>query len=321
MNSYKERVFKQLPLILQAALCCFLWATAIPVLKISYRLLEIQADDIFNRLVLAGIRFFIAGILIGIFIYLKEKKITFVRGSQWKTVLIFGLLNTTLQYLFFYNGVGNTGAIKGVLIDTSKPLMVVILAHFLTKDDRITKNKILGLILGFIGILLSNIEGISKGGLDFNMTFRGEGFLLLSSFANAVAVIYGKKAMKEIPSLRLNMHQMTIGAIVLFVIGMFGANGYHLEFEPASIMLLLYSSLLSAVAFVVWYSLIHKYSASSVTIFIFLIPVFGSIISSVVFPDEFLTWTILGSLVLMSLGIFLVNKAPGTVKSPVGGAE
>lgn len=152
------------------------------------------------------------------------------------TVLIFGLLNTTLQYLFFYNGVGNTGAIKGVLLDTSKPLLVVILAHFLTKDDLITKNKIIGLCLGFIGLLVANIEGIANGGLDFHVTLRGEGFLLFASLANALAVMYGKKAMKEIPSLILNMHQMIIGALLLLSIGLLGAGGYHLEFTLPTIL-------------------------------------------------------------------------------------
>jgi drug/metabolite transporter (DMT)-like permease len=145
MTSKKNRLIQALPLILQASLCCLLWATAIPTLKVSYKLLNIESSDIYNRLVLAGMRFLIAGILITLFILIKEKKVTLVTGKQWFTVIIFGLLNTTIQYLFFYNGVGNTGAIKGVLIDTSKPLMVVILAHFLTRDDRISSNKIIGL--------------------------------------------------------------------------------------------------------------------------------------------------------------------------------
>lgn len=308
MTDTKSTLTQKIPLIIQASLCCLLWATAIPTLKISYSLLALDPSDLFNRLVLAGLRFLIAAILIAIFTYLKEKRVTLVTKSQWVTVTIFGLLNTTLQYLFFYNGVGQTGAIKGVIIDTSKPMIVVILAHFLIKDDKISRNKIIGLCLGFLGIIIANLEGISGGGLDFEMTFTGEGFLLLASVAYALAVIYGKKAMKVIPSLKLNMHQMFIGALFLLIIGLIGADGFHLNFNIASFALLIYSSILSAVAFVLWYQLIHKYGASSVTIFVFLIPIFGAFISATLFPEESLTWNLLISLILMCLSIFLVNN-------------
>ncbi len=114
----------KIQMILQAALCCFLWGgTSIPVLKTSYRLLEIPSDDIYNRLVLAGIRFLIAGLLILIVIKVREGQVVFVKGKAWMTVLIFGLLNTTMQYLFFYVGVGNTGgAIKQSLLMHPNPL-------------------------------------------------------------------------------------------------------------------------------------------------------------------------------------------------------
>ncbi len=301
---------KQISFILRAALCCFLWGTAIPTLKVSYRLLDIPSDDLFNRLVLAGIRFLLAGLLIGAYIYIKDRRIPIAKGKQWKMVALFGLLNTTLQYMFFYTGVGNTGAIKGVLIDTSKPLIVVILAHLLTKDDKINRQKILGLIIGFVGILVANLQAAVGGGLNMSMSLMGEGSLIVASLAYALAVIYGKRVLKEIPSLMLNMHQMIIGSLILLCVGLIGAGGYHLQFNTQALVLLIYSGFLSAIAFVVWYQLIDTYSASSVTVYIFLIPVFGSIISSIVFPEEHLTWNVLVSLVLMSVSIYLVNRQP-----------
>lgn len=301
---------KQISFILRAALCCFLWGTAIPTLKISYELLDIPAGDVFNRLVLAGMRFMLAGILIGMYIYVKERRIPMAQGSQWKKLALFGLLNTTLQYMFFYTGVGNTGAIKGVLIDTSKPLIVAILAHLLTKDDKMNQYKVAGLVIGFIGILVANLQAAVDGGLNMNVSLMGEGSLLIASVAYALAVIYGKHVLKEIPSLMLNMYQMLIGALILLGIGLVGAGGYHLEFTGFAVVLLIYSGFLSAIAFVVWYQLIDTYSASSVTVYIFLIPVFGSMISSVIFPEENMTWNVLLSLILMTASIYLVNRQP-----------
>ncbi len=298
----------KLKLVLLAAVCCLLWGTAIPTLKTLYTQMAIPSTDMYSKLVLAGIRFLMAGTLIGVFVLMRDKRIMVLKGKQWRDALIFGLLNTTLQYMFFYVGVGNTGAIKGVLIDTSKPMMVVVMAHLFIKDDRITRNKILGLLVGTIGIIVANIDKISTGGIEASLSFTGEGFLIISSLAYSAAVIFGKHVMKVIPSTILNMYQMILGAIILLVMGLIGTGGYHLHFTPLAVILLVYSAFLSAIAFVLWYSLINQYSASSVSVYAFLVPVFGSIFSSILFPEEHLSLLVLASLVLMSIGIWLVNR-------------
>lgn len=298
---------KNLSLTLQAALSCLLWATAIPTLKISYQLLEIPSGDIFNRLVLAGIRFLLAGLLIGAFLAVGKKETFSVDRSLWPGIAVFGLLNTTVQYMFFYVGVANTGAIQGVMLDMMKPLFVALLAHFLTRDDRMSREKAAGIGIGFGGILLANLDSVAGGGLAIRASAMGEGALVLSSLANAAAVMYGKRLMSSISTVKLNMYQFIIGALLLLGMGLAGAGGFHLRFNGAALALLVYSAILSAVAFVVWYGLIYKYSASSVTVHLFLIPVFGSIISSLLFVEEHLTWYVLASLVLIAAGIMMVN--------------
>ncbi|NDL67546.1 DMT family transporter [Anaerotalea alkaliphila] len=317
---------KNLNLILQAGFCALLWATAIPTLKFTYAALQMPADDFFNRMVLAGMRFFLSGVLLVLFHMYKTRKAPRVDKSLLRQILLFGILNTTLQYLFFYMGTANTGAIKAVLLDTSKPLFVVVLAHYFTKGDRLSWNKVLGLALGFAGILVANLEGIGAGGLSLSSTWIGEGSLIASSLANAVAVIYGKHLMGRVSSVVMNMYQFLLGALLLLVIGLAGAGGFHLQMTGPAVLLLTYSALLSAVAFVVWYKLIHTYGASRVAIYVFLIPVFGSILSSLLFPEENLTAHILLSLLLVSAGVVLVNKPPkkghekGTSPVPEGQA-
>lgn len=298
--------------ILLASLCCLLWGTAIPVLKISYQELNIDSMDLFSKILIAGIRFSISGVILFSYYLLKVKKIPKFNKESFLPILYFGLLNTTLQYIFFYMGVANTGAIEGVLLDTSKPLIVVILAHFLLRNDSISSWKIVGLIVGFLGIIIANISNVNN--LSIELSFMGEGMLFASSFVNALAVIYGKKIMSKINYLVLNTYQFMFGAIILLVIGIIGAKGYHLEFTTKAMVLLVYSGFLSAVAFAVWYKLIDMYTASSVTIYIFLVPVFGSIISSIVFIEETFKINTVISLILVSIGIIFVNMENGNKK-------
>ncbi len=297
----------KIKLVLIASFCCLLWATAIPTLKISYSLLEIGSEDIFSRLMLAGMRFFLAGVLILFYVIIKDRKQIFVSRKYVPHILLFGIVNTSLQYLFFYTGVANTSAVESVLLEMLKPVFVVVLAHFLTKDDKMNLKKMLGIVLGFMGIFIANLEGMYSGA-GFQITFWGEGALVLASVMNAIAVFYGRHLLKKMSSLTLNMYQFICGSLFLFVTGLIGVGSYDLKFSTNAILLLIYSAFLSAVAFVLWYSLLGKYKASSVTVHLFLIPVFGTMISTTIFPEENLTGYVLLSLLLVSSGIFIVNK-------------
>lgn len=301
----KDRV----KVILLAVLCCLLWGTAFPVLKISYGELGLASDDVFSKMVFAGLRFMLSGLMVFIYYRIRFKKAPPLHTSSIMPFLIFGILNTTLQYFFFYTGVANTTAIKGVLLDTSKPLFVVLFAHFLYSNDRINLNKALGLILGFTGIIIVNMNKMGSGGLSLNMSLYGEGYLVFASVASAAAVVYGKGLSKRFDPTVMNCYQFIFGSFILLMVGLFGTGGFHLKFNTAAALLLLYSAAVSATAFVIWYNLLKHHKATSVTIFSFLIPIFGTIISSIVLPNEVLSINVLISLVLSATGIYLVNKS------------
>ncbi|PKM93973.1 MAG: EamA/RhaT family transporter [Firmicutes bacterium HGW-Firmicutes-1] len=294
--------------VILAVICCLLWGTAFPILKISYQELGLQPNDIFSKMVFAGLRFLLAGMIVFIYYFIKNKKIPEMNKRSIMPFIIFGLLNTTIQYFFFYTGVANTTAIKGVLLDTSKPLIVVIIAHFIYKNDRINLNKALGIILGFTGIILVNMSKIGGGGLALNFSVYGEGFLIISSIASAFAVIYGKKISKIYDPTVMNCYQFLFGSVVLLGVGLIAKGGFHLKFNALALVLLIFSALVSAIAFVIWYNLLKHNKATTVTIYIFLIPIFGTMISSIVLPNEILNINIIISLVLSATGIYLVNK-------------
>lgn len=301
--------------VLLAVLCCLLWGTAFPVLKISYAELGLASDDVFSKMVFAGMRFMLSGVLVFIYYCIRHKKVPPIKTSSIVPFLIFGILNTTLQYFFFYTGVANTTAIKGVLLDTSKPLFVVILAHILYNNDRINLHKALGLTLGFIGIIIVNMNKLGSGGLSLSFSLFGEGFLVFASIASAAAVIYGKSLSKRFDPTVMNCYQFMMGSAILLAVGLYGTGGFHLRFNLAASLFLLYSAAVSATAFVIWFNLLKHNKATSVTIFLFLIPIFGTIISSIVLPNEELSINVLISLILSATGIYLVNKKSGNNES------
>ena len=95
-----------------AILCCLLWGSAFPSIKIGYRLFEIGSGDSMSQILFAGIRFFLAGILAIIFGSLLQKKVLFPKKDSWRMVCKLSIFQTVLQYFFFDMGLAHSSGVK-----------------------------------------------------------------------------------------------------------------------------------------------------------------------------------------------------------------
>lgn len=295
---------KQSVIALVATICGLLWGSAFPVLKISYAELNMATEDVFAKMVFAGTRFFLAGAFILIFYRARHRKKIFpeLKGFM-KHVLFMGIMGTTLQYFFFYNGLARTSGVTSSIMVGMGTFIVALMAHFYYPDDRLTRRKISGLVLGMMGV---GAVALMKGPLDFAMQWNGEGFLLIANTVASVAAIYGKELGKRMNILVMTGSQMCMGAAILLAGGLSGLQPGSIQWTGLGIVLLLYAALLSAIAFGLWYTLLVFNKAGEVSLFKFLIPLFGSLLSAIFLGESF---TLIHgfALILVVMGIWLVN--------------
>lgn len=291
-------------IILIALLCCILWGSAFPVLKTTYQELQLQPDDLAERILLAGVRFFQASLMLFILVGVLLKQNIRVAVKFIPHLILLGILQTTLQYIFFYTGLAHTSGMKGAILSSIGTFFVVILAHFFYTNDKLNWRKTIGLCFGFAGIILVN------WGKDFNLEFSllGEGFILLSGLVGAFGTILAKQLSKELHPFLVTAWQMFMGSSLLIILGLPGAQITQVTFTPKFFILLMYSSLLSATAFSLWYSLLKYSKAGVIAIYRFMIPVSGAILSVIFLPEDQFSLKIAGALGLVSLGIIVVNR-------------
>lgn len=287
-----------------ALFCSILWGSSFPVLKISYTEMEIAPNDLYAKIVLAGIRFFIASMLLFIFIKIFMPFSIKVENALLKKLLFLGILQTTLQYFFFYIGIANTSGMKGSILSSTETFFVVLLAHFFYDDDKINSKKVLGLIAGLIGIIIVNMN---KGMLDWSFTFGGEGFLIIFGLISALGTLFAKNLSKSSHPFLVTCWQMLLGSILLILIGLSGFKIDAIRFTTKAWILLIYSAFLSATAYSLWYSLLKYNKAGEITLYRFMIPISGAILSAVFIPAEKVTYNIFVGLMLVALGIIIVN--------------
>ena len=293
---------KPLVVTLLAVLCTILWGSAFPSVKVGYELFHIQNGTTGDKLVFAGMRFFMAGVVILLLLLLVCKKSLKVQRKYYKNIALLGILQTFLQYFFFYIALSNMSGSKGSIINATGTFFVVLLGHFILANEKLNLNKVVGCLLGFLGILLINLTGET----DFSFHMTAEGFMLLAALSFALGSIYSKMIVKDMDALILTGYQLVLGGILLLVVGFLkgGSIGY---LSVEGIFLFFYLVFISAVGFGVWTLLIKYNNVTKISIFNCLTPVFGTILSGVFLSEDILKLKNLLALLLVVIGIYLVN--------------
>lgn len=301
---YNSNLFtKKLNVVILAMLCMLLWGSAFPAVKIGYDLFDIGPDQTGSKIIFAGCRFFIAGFItmaiahFSIDIKKEREKIS------KRNIMTLGFIQTSLQYIFFYVGLSNTTGSKGAIITGMGTFITVILAHFLINNDKMNRKKVIGCIIGFIGIVIINYSSTDL----FQLSFFGEGFIFIAAIAFAVGAILSKEYTSRQNPILLTSYQMIFGGFLLITIGML-MGGRILTISVSAVCLLLYLAILSALAFTIWTLLIKYNPVGEISIYNALTPIFGTILSGVLLGDDVFNIKSIMALFCVSLGIFIVNS-------------
>ena len=81
-------------------------------------------------------------------------------------------------------GLARTSGVKSSIIEGSNTFIAILIACLVFKQEKLNLKKVLGCVIGFAGVVLVNI---TKDGIDMNMTFMGEGAILMSAVAYAIS--------------------------------------------------------------------------------------------------------------------------------------
>jgi drug/metabolite transporter (DMT)-like permease len=300
---------------LLALFCCALWGSSYPAIKSGYSLFAISAGDVPSKLVFAGWRFLLAGVLLLAYASASGRRIGGYSRRTLSHFAILGLVQTTLQYSFFYTGLAYTTGVKSSIMNATGTFFSVLLAHMIYHNDRLSFRKALGCLIGFAGVAIVNLGAGLDGLLQFDFTLLGEGFVVIAALLLAAGGIYGKRISHGIDPIVMTSYQLIIGGAAL-LIGGYGTGGELHGFTLTSTALLTYMVVLSSLSISIW-SLLLKYNrVSMISAFNFLVPVFGTVLSAMFLNESILAWRYGGALVLVCCGIWLVTKEPSVSRAP-----
>ncbi len=306
----KENFLERLPVVcILASFCCIMWGSASPSIKIGYELLHIEASDTPSIILFAGTRFLVAGILVILLGSILQKKFLLPQRSSLGPIAVLSLFQTTLQYIFFYVGLAHTTGVKGSIINGVNTFLTIIFAALLFRQEKLTVRKVAGCLLGFVGVILINLNG---AGIDMSVTLLGEGFILLTAAMSALSSGFIKIFSKKDNPVMLSGYQFVLGGVTLMIAG--AVTGGHVEFfasGASGILVFIWLAIISAVAYTIWGILIKHNPVSRVAIFGLVNPVSGAIMSSIFLGEKgSLNVNAWLALLFVCAGIVIVNYVP-----------
>ena len=294
-------------LILGCLVCCALWGSAFPCIKIGYGLFGIPAHDSASQLLFAGVRFTLAGALVIFGMSAAQRRPLVPKARDIKPILVLSLFQTIGQYFFFYLGLSRASAMSSSIIEASANFLAILFAALAFHTEKLDAPKVLGRVLGFAGVALVNLSG-SNG--TFGFTLDGEGFILASTVAGALSTCLIGLFSREHNGVLLAGWQFLVGGLILAIIGfLMGGTLSPAQIAPA-IALIMYMALISAVAYSLWSCLLAVNPVSRVSVFGFMNPVFGVILSALLLGEGAGTSpvTVAVALLLVCGGIIMVNN-------------
>lgn len=252
----------------------------------------------------AGIRSVIA--VIALAIWMRVKKVPLFPSNLWDGMVV-GLLFGA-EFACLYASLLYTTASSAWILLYATPFFHAVGAHFFLTGDRLTVYKITGLILAFIGIivLLSKHLGIPSW-----VGLAGDLLAFAAAALWALTTIYIKRRLVGSVSFHNTLFYQTLFSIpILFLISVLMKETPIDHLDGVIVLSVVFQGFVVAfISYLLWFYLVHEYPVSRLSAFTFLTPVFATI-SCVVFLHEPLTWKLSVSLILVSLGIYVVNMKP-----------
>ena len=224
-------------------------------------------------------------------------------SKNWKPYAIIGLCNITIPFVLIAVGTGMINSYLAAMLMSTTPLSGSILAHFFTKDEKITLFKSIGILIGFAGILI----------LFFDKLIINESnylYVLITILGSTFYSIGGILTLKLKKKGNENVTTSTTLWSIIFLIPLSFIIETPLESNPTleSTLSLVYLGVVATgLAWLIRFRILTVNGLVFQTQVAYLIPIFG-VIFGYFLMDETITWSVLASLIIIIVGIYIVKK-------------
>jgi drug/metabolite transporter (DMT)-like permease len=253
---------------------------------------------------LVGYRLLIG--LIGLAVVVAARRPSLPRDRRTLFVLgVVGITNTALPFILISWGEQFIDSAIASILNGTVPLFTIVIAHLFLHDDRITPARILGLITGFIGVVVlmsRDLGAESRAG-----SVLGQAAVLAAALSYAASSVFARRNLRQVDSVVQAFLPLISADTVAWVTALASEAPLQVPRLPITWLALVWLGLLgSCLAYLLYFHLLHAVGPTRATMVTYVFPVVG-VILGVVFLNELADWHLIVGAMLVALGIGVVN--------------
>ncbi len=274
---------------------CLVWGTTWYAMKIGLE----SIPPFLN----AALRFGVAAVVLAVL--LRVRRIRLGRDRTfWMLGLMLGLLAFSVPFALVYWGQQHISSGLASILFATFPLCVAGISHFYLTDEKLTFAKVLGLIVGFAGIVAIFSEDLSIRG---DLALWGMGAVVLSALLQAMSMVGMKKHAGPYSSFGTVFVGTLIGGILLGIASPLVEDYSTVRFDTPGIISILYLAIFGSVGtFVTYFWLLKHIETVLLSLTAFITPILAVLLGMILLNESFSVQTALGSTMVLA-GILVIN--------------
>ncbi|WP_445489903.1 DMT family transporter [Niallia sp. 03133] len=279
------------------SLMCFIFGTTFLAIKVGI-------DAGFPPFLSAGIRFLLAGLLIFIYFYSKNRSVLSLLFRKELVAAGFSLTFITFACLYWAEQYVTSG-IAAILSATGPMLIIILQSVFLKKG--ISKISLAGILIGFIGVMLLFSPGLT---IEVNgQWIIGCGIILIGEIGYAAGTIYSSKLISSLPSqspIVLNAIQMIYGGVFLLIIAFIAKENIPASSKEGLLAIIYLTVAGSMIGHTIYYYLVAKTNAFLPSTWLYVSPIIALTIGRFYYHEYFHPIMLIGAFFIIA-SLILIN--------------
>jgi RarD protein len=227
-----------------------------------------------------------------------------IRREDWPLVLGLSFLVIPVNQFLFLYGMRFTTPSNAALLYATTPIFVLLFAHWF-QGERLTRRKVSGVLLGFLGVIVVIFE---RGVVTSREFVYGNLVMCVAVVAWALYTAYGKRLIAKYGPLEASAATLVVGTLLFLPIGILPALSFPFETLTSSHWLqILYLGLVTSVlAYLLWYFALARTEATKVALFTYLQPVLTTVLAVILLGQGITVSFVLGGLLALG-GVILAQ--------------
>jgi drug/metabolite transporter (DMT)-like permease len=244
--------------------------------------------------------------VLGLLVVMAIRRQPFPRGGRTlRAYAVLGVLQSAVPFALIAWGETRIDSALAAILNGTMPLFTILIAHVWLHDDRITPARLVGLVVGFGGVVVLGSRDLGPEG--FHGTAWGQLAVLVATLSYAVASTFSRRHLRDQPPLLQATMVVLVGDVILWSSVGIGERPLHLPAAALPWIALAWLGLLgSCLAYLLYFYLINAWGPTRASLVTYVFPVIGLVLG-IAFLGERVDWhLVLGSLLVVS-GIVVVN--------------